>query len=143
MLQSVTDGDRSGRIWNLTDDLFDAYTGGVRLSLFQMHKFGTATRWKPAAYIDVSAGKFQNFEIPKVKDSKNTNAANCLKNPATCAQPPSKEDFIVTRNARMYIEARVVLKYIYLGFDINNGSGKDDVRFIAGVTVTLDKFLKR
>jgi hypothetical protein len=43
----------------------------------------------------------------------------------------------------MYIEARVVLKYIYLGFDINNGSGKDDVRFIAGVTVTLDKFLKR
>lgn len=149
MLQSVTNSDRSARIWNLEDDLYNAYTGGIRLSLFQKHSFENVSRWKPAAYVDFSTGQFQNFETPTVKVReaaeayKQKNAQFCLDSPARCKTLPAKSDYKVTRRFRTYIEARVILKYIYLGLDVNEGSGRDDVRFIGGVTVTLDKFLKR
>jgi len=147
MPQSITDSQRATRIWNLHDDLFEAHTLGVRLSLYKQHEFASSARWRPAAYIDFSRGTFENYETADVKAgltaAEATTARGCLDDPPSCfSKPPSKDLFQTTKGSRSYIEARVMLKYIYLGFDINSGSGRDDVRFIGGVTVTLDKFFK-
>lgn len=152
MPQSITDTQRATRIWNLHDDLFEGHTIGARVSLYQEHKFGTASRWRPAAYIDFSSGQFENYETADV-NVLNPSAVDrelakrCLETPASCfAIAPSKErakELFTTKNGRRtYIEGRIMLKYLYLGFDINSGSGRDDVRFIGGITVTLDKFFK-
>jgi len=146
MFQSVTDAQRAVRIWNLQDDLFDAYMGGLRLTLFQQQKLGentSTTRWRPAAYMDASWGPFQNFETASAKPGLATTAAAniCLATPSSCFENPlSKDAYNIKKKPRTYIEARLMLKYIYLGVDINNGLGRDDTRFIAGVTMTLDRF---
>ncbi len=36
-----------------------------------------------------------------------------------------------------------MLKNLYLGFDINSGKGRDDVRFIGGVTVGLETLFRK
>jgi len=139
MFQSVTDSQRALRVWNITDDLYDAVTVGTRVTLY--HK--EPNSWTPSAYFDVSGGKFQNFETA----AGNTDEAkNCLKSPntASCVTNPLPiSQFDVRREKRLYIESRIFLRFVYLGFDLNNGTGPDDLRFIFGMTVGLDRFLKR
>jgi hypothetical protein len=94
--------------------------------------------------VDVSKGKFENFETAVGK----TDAAKaCLKNPTVCLAsadgiPPST-DYEKQNETRWYIEGRVFLQYLYLGFDLNTGAGPDDLRFIGGLTVKLDSFFRR
>ncbi len=56
--------------------------------------------------------------------------------------PPSSE-FDLVNDRRWYVEGRLFLQYLYLGFDINNGTGPDDMRFIFGLTTKLDTFFSR
>ena len=146
-LQSVTDAQRGVRIWNLQDDLFDAWTIHIaRASLFQRQSVGNAKRWRPAAYIDISRGKFQNFETASAKEGVATvaQARQCLATPSACYVNPLPTDaYDITKSCRTYVELRLLLSYIYFGADINNGHGRDDARFIGGVTVTLDRFFAR
>lgn len=148
MLLSVTDADRSVRLWDIDDDLYGAGMYGARVSLFEKDIVAGDTPrsgWSPAAYIDASWGQFQNFERPS--DSATPAAKECLAKPAECLagsvpRPPEK-DFKVEKPWRMYIEGRLYLQYAYLGFDINNGRGIDDIRFVAGLTMKLDQFFTR
>jgi hypothetical protein len=157
MMQSVTNSDRALRLWNLTDDLYDAQTIGVRLSIFEQVSaagVNSKTQWRPTAYIDFSQGKFQNFETPNAVGPYKA----CLDKPGKCLSDyrsqvagaidlgrttsQLKDDFGVRKNWRTYIEARLYVNYLYVGFDINNGAGRDDVRFIGGVSVSLDRYFK-
>jgi hypothetical protein len=147
MFQSVTDSQRSLRVWNLDDDLYLQHSGGVRLTLFESdQEVGNSARsgWSPAAYLDVSYGQFQNFETA---EGITPEAKTCLENPAECLArkggPPPEKDFLRKKNARLYVEGRVFLQYLYLGFDLNNGSGLDDLRFMGGLTLKLDQFFAR
>lgn len=147
IFQSVTDAQRALRIWNVDDDLYDAHVVGLRLALNE--KSESSGVWMPAAYVDIAGGWFQNFEIvtpcnPTVSNCGATSpdnlayAAKCLAMPAHClASPPSEDAFRTVEKRRLYVEARVFLKPVYVGFDINNGHGYDDVRFSAGVTFEL------
>ena len=135
MLQSVTDQQRAARIWNLRDDLYDAHTFGGRLALYQYEKDKS---WKPAAYIEFSRGRFQNYETATGRTEA---AQKCLNDPRSClAAPPPQSDYIVTKPWRTYIEGRIFLRNVFAGFDINNGNGRDDVRFLAGLYVDFDRF---
>ena len=140
MFQSVTDTQRATRVWNLQDDLYHGYTAGLRLTAYGK---GDNTLKSPVAYFDFSWGQFQNFEKAT---GKTTAANNCLKDPAAClalgSQIPPKSDYAVRVPHRMYSEARIFWNNMYLGFDLNNGDGPDDLRFIFGVTVALNQFLK-
>ena len=71
-------------------------------------------------------------------------AKKCVAKPSDCyAAPPLRSAFDITTPWRTYVEMRVILKYVYLGADINNGEGGDDARFIGGVTVGLDRFFAK
>ena len=75
-------------------------------------------------------------------------AQACLDNPAHCIANPKglpKSDLykVTSQSDRDYVEARLALNYLYMGLDINNGEGRDDLRVIAGVTVGLDRFFRR
>ena len=146
-LQSVTDAQRGVRIWNIQDDLYDAVTIGVfRASLFQQQAVGDGSRWRPAAYIDVSRGKFQNFERAVAVEGLATTqqAKTCLATPSACyADPLPESAYQLEKDWRTYIEMRLLLKNVYLGVDINNGNGRDDARFVGGVTVALDRFFAK
>ena len=138
IFQSVTDEQRTVRIWNVDDDLYDAQVGGLRLALNERSMSGGG--WMPTAYIDISAGKFQNFETA-TPNKKNEHAKMCFKTPRAClSNPPSEDHFTTKKEYRLYVEARVFIKSVYLGFDLNNGHGYDDLRFSAGVTVPLTTF---
>lgn len=136
MFQSVTDAERSLRVWNLDDDLYDSWVVGGRLSLYQSDN----TYWESVAYLDMSWGKFQNFEFPDT-ESLSSEAMACISNPQRCADGHLNEgDFMLRRKPRFYAEGRVTYKSVFLGFDINNGDGRDDLRLLGGYTVELDKF---
>ena len=149
LYQSVSDGQRSTRVWNLEDDLYGSWTAGVRLTLFEKdRKAGDLAQhgWAPAAYIDYSRGHFQNFETAVAVDTLPTSPANvCLRDPAACLATgvPPHDAFRRIRRNRDYVEARVFLQYVYLGLDLNNGPGPDDLRFIGGVSMRLDQFFSR
>lgn len=151
MFQSVTDEQRAWRIWNIDDDLYDAWVVGVRLALNERSE--SSRGWMPTAYIDISRGKFQNFEFARPRwtsekdkcSMENTNgrtcAKMCLEMPLKCiTNPPPEDAFITEKKCRTYIEGRIFFKSIYLGFDLNNGDGYDDLRFSAGVTFKLNTF---
>ena len=64
--------------------------------------------------------------------------------PFTCLNnPPPEDDFNTEIKPRLYIEGRVFIKSIYLGFDLNNGDGYDDLQLSAGVTFPLSTFFPR
>lgn len=131
-MQSVTDSQKAVRIWNPTDDLYDSVTAGGRIALMDGKK-------DYIAYLDVSWGKFQNFE--HVELGKTDLAKEYSKNPTdTNKAKLTKADFLVTKPGRLAIEGRLrfpPLKAVYVGVDINNGSGRDDMRFLGGVTFDL------
>ena len=133
-LQSVTDAQRTLRVWNIADDLYDAWTTGLRFTLYGRRD---SSRWMPSAYLDISRGKFQNFEFPS--GSATSDARGCLAIPRECLAkgPPAKDQFGLQKRWRWYIEGRVFFQRLYLGFDINNGHGRDDLRFSAGYTIPL------
>ncbi|MCC7053854.1 MAG: hypothetical protein IT355_11350 [Gemmatimonadaceae bacterium] len=149
IFQSVSDGQRSARVWNLEDDLFGSWAVGGRLTLFEKdRKAGDLAQhgWAPAAYVDYSYGQFQNFETATARDTSASSAATvCLRDPATCLATgvPPQSAFVRGEKWRHYIEARIFLQYVYLGLDLNNGSGPDDLRFIGGVSMRLDQFFSR
>ncbi len=146
--QSVTDSNRATRVWNLDDDLYHAITAGGRLLLYQKNRLvGDNVRegWSPVAYVDFSWGQFQNFETAEAKDDDEA-AKKCLEAPAVCLAgklPPEEAFKVDSSKKRLSIEARLMLQFVYLGLDINNGDGGDDLRFIAGLTVKLDRFMRR
>ena len=101
ILQSVTDVQRTLRIWNIDDDLYDAWTAGLRLTLNQRSE--RSPIWMPTAYVDVSMGRFQNYEF--VRECRITDggecpgnendwllAENCLSAPFDCLTDPPRED---------------------------------------------------
>ena len=142
MFQSVTDDQRTLRIWNIDDDLYSAHVFGGRLALNQ-ETSGSDPDWTPTAYVDISAGWFQNFETAKAKvgHDDHQRATECLRTPTDClVSPPAEDSFNVDTNARLYVEGRIFFKYLFLGFDLNNGAGFDDLRLMAGVTVPLSTF---
>ena len=142
MFQSITDDQRTVRIWNIDDDLYSAHIVGGRLALNQKTS-GSDPDWTPTAYLDISAGWFQNFEIAKARvgHGDHKRARKCLEMPADClTSPPAEDSFTVEKNVRLYIEGRIFFKYLFLGFDLNNGAGYDDLRLMAGVTVPLSTF---
>lgn len=147
MFQSVTDSQRQVRLWDIDNDLFKLRSLGLRLTLYQRGQaVGESVRdgWASAAYIDVSRGTFENFQTAT---GKTPEAITCLADPPAClvrpgGVPPSA-DFEKHEKMRWYIEGRVFLRYLYLGFDLNTGNGPDDLRFIAGLTVKLDQFVTR
>ena len=141
MFQSVTSTQRTLRVWNIDDDLYDARTAGFRLTLHERRR--TARSWMPVAYIDASVGWFQNFEVVKpVSDD----ARDCLAEPSACLEKgdlrPAEEEFRPDQKARLYVEGRMFVDPFYIGFDLNNGEGLDDLRFSAGVTFDLKRFFE-
>lgn len=138
ILQSVTDSQRAARIWNLQDDLYDAFTMGGRLTLYQQDKLNA---WKPSAYVEMAGGKFQNYETAVGKTDA---ATTCIAKPNDClAKPVPIDQYTLTKPWRLYIEGRLFLKNVFVGFDINNGHGKDDVRFLAGLYLDFDRFFAK
>jgi hypothetical protein len=104
-------------------------------------------------YIDVSRGKFENYETPI---GVTANGKACLANLGSCAvlgatAPASGpallkvlgSDFGSSRPYRTYIESRLYLKGFHFGFEVNNGSGIDDMRFLFGTTFDLTKLFAR
>lgn len=146
-LQSVTDSQRALRMWDIDNDVFKQWALGGRVTLFERDGYvadSPRRGWAPAAYVDVSFGKFENFETAQ----GNTDAAKaCLRNPGAClvqaSGVPDEKQFDIANDTRTYMEGRVFLQYLYLGFDLNTGRGPDDLRFIAGLTVKLDRFITR
>ncbi|HKW03517.1 MAG TPA: hypothetical protein VJN96_27070 [Vicinamibacterales bacterium] len=138
MLQSITAPEQTLRIWDLTDDSFNAWTIGVRGSVLQ--KTRDKSHWEHAAYVDLSWGKFQNYETA----TGNTDAAKrCLLNPTSClARPEPVTAYTLVNNWRTYIQARVVLGFLYAGFDFNLGEGRDDTKFMIGGTIALSQLSK-
>ena len=140
IFQSVTATQRTRRVWNIDDDLYDAHTVGVRLTLRE--RSGNARRWMPVAYIDVSHGKFQNLEsVTGVTED----ATNCLMSPGMCLERglPPEDAFHTEEEDRLYVEARMFIDPLYFGFDLNNGAGLDDFRIYVGVTVGLNTLFAR
>jgi hypothetical protein len=151
--QSVTDSYRAVRVWNFDDDLFDNETGGVRLILYKGPSkagFVPAREWMPTAYLEFSLGQFQNFETATAKAGPDQEVvADCLAQPARClanglpsGDPKTLYDLHSQKN-RIYIEGRLALNYLYLGFDINNGDGGDDLRVIGGLTFDIQQLFRR
>ena len=141
MFQTVTDAQRNRRVWNAEDDLYDAHTIGMRFSLYSRPEDSpTSWGWTPTAYIDFTSGLFENFELVRGDSDA---VRECLANPALClgSGAPPIADFSVKQKWRTYIEGRVFIQSIYLGFDLNNGEGPDDMRFMAGFTLDLSRFL--
>ena len=85
--QSVTDEQRALRVWNLEDDLYDHWTLGARLTLYQKRD----KDWFPAAYMMYGRGSFQNFEYPL--EDEDSEVINCLSDPVMCHSPPPKKAF--------------------------------------------------
>lgn len=141
MFQSVTSTQRTLRVWNIDDDLYDARTAGVRLTLHERRR--TARSWMPVAYIDASIGWFQNFEVVSAGSD---DASDCLAKPSACLKKgnlrPGEEDFHTSQKPRLYVEGRMFIDPFYIGFDLNNGKGLDDLRFSAGVTFDLNRFFE-
>ena len=139
VFQSVTDAQRALRIWNIDDDLYDAHALGLRLALYE--KSHTARSWLPAAYVDVSVGWFQNFELVSGHTDR---ATSCLSMPFQCLEDRVPEaEFHPVKKPRLYIEGRLFVRAMYLGFDLNNGDGYDDLRFSAGMTFKLETLFSR
>lgn len=143
--QSVTDSQRAVRIWNLQDDLYDSQSLGGRLALFKRtdQAAGSTRRpWVPAAFVDVTWGHFQNFDVARGRGEK---AQACITSPAPCIAKPDPDLTYDIDKAwrRLNIEARMYLDYVYLGLELNNGKGGDDLRVIAGLSMSLDKVLRR
>ncbi len=143
VLQSITGSEKALRIWDV-DDIYSAYTFGGRFSLMDKAKRNT---WSPVFYVDVSYGKFENYEIAT---PLTPNAMKCARDIQKCRTMPTKrrgpplismieeKDFTRKRPWRTYIESRLYLKGIHFGFDLNNGEGIDDLRFIFGVSRNLE-----
>lgn len=138
MLQTITQPEQALRIWDLTDDTFNAWTIGARASVLQKTK--DKSHWEHAAYVDFSWGKFQNYETA----TGNTDAAKrCLLNPTSClVRPEPLSGYTLVNNWRTYIQARVTLGLLYVGFDFNLGEGRDDTKFMIGGTIALSQFSK-
>ena len=138
MLQTVTDPEPALRIWDLTDDTLNAWTIGARASVLKKTK--DHSHWEHAAYVDFSWGKFENYETA----TGNTIAAQrCLSNPTSCiTRPEPVTAYTLVSNWRTYIQARVVLGFLYAGFDFNLGQGLDDTKFMIGGTIALSQFGK-
>jgi hypothetical protein len=136
MLQTITAPEQALRIWDLTDDTFNAWTIGARASVLQKTK--DKSHWEHAAYVDLSWGKFQNYETA----TGNTDAAKrCLLSPTSClAHPELLTSYTLVSNWRTYIQARVILGFLYAGFDINLGDSRDDTKFMIGGTIALSQF---
>jgi hypothetical protein len=136
MLQTITNPEQSLRIWDLTDDTFNVWTFGARASVLKKTKDGS--HWEHAAYVDLSWGRFQNYETA----TGNTLAAQrCLANPTSClAHPEPLTSYTIVSDVRTYIQARVVLGLLYAGFDFNLGNGLDDTKFVIGGTIALSQF---
>ena len=132
--QSVTDEQRALRVWNLEDDLYDHWTLGARLTLYQKRD----KDWFPAAYMMYGRGSFQNFEYPL--EDEDSEVINCLSDPVMCHSPPPKKAFKLGRSGgRNYFELRILMASIYIGVNINNGEGRDDMRLMVGASVGLDR----
>lgn len=144
IVQSITEGERTSRFWDPDDDIYTAYTHGVRLSLNSVTE-GPTGHSRPVFYIDVSRGTFENYETPT--GATDTGRA-CLSSLAKCAvlgntQPGSllvnAKDFAASRKYRTFIESRLYLSGFHFGFDVNNGEGIDDMRFLFGGTFDIKK----
>ena len=129
--QSVTQKEQQARLWKPADTLFDQEAVGVRFGLFE--KLGldensqveTIPRIK--AYLDIMAGKFQNFEIATYRGPLEKDGS------IPAAAKPS--DFKVRQDWRLKMEGRLTLvDRLYVGLDLNNGRGRDDMRFLLGIT---------
>ena len=127
---SVTDEQKVRRPWNPTDDLYDSNGFGVRATLYQKDE----GNWRPAAYVAAYAASFQSFEIPTGLTER---ARNCLERAEACDPAPGADEFETDRRRRAYVEGRLLLRSLYLGFNLNNGQGRDDLRFFAGFTISL------
>lgn len=136
MLQTITAPEQALRIWDLTDDTFAAWTIGARASVLRKTK--DKSHWEHAAYVDLSWGKFENYETA----TGNTDAAKrCLLTPTSCiARPEPVTAYTLVNNWRTYIQARIVLGALYAGFDFNLGEGRDDTKFMIGGTIALSQF---
>ena len=147
VLQSITDSEKALRIWDV-DDLYMGYSIGGRFSLLGKRKRGA---WAPVFYVDVSRGKFENFEMATPKTH---HAKKCAEDVQECRSEPSddgsplihrigEEDFDLIRPSRTYIESRLYLRGFHFGFDLNNGTGHDGLRFIFGVSANLGELFAR
>ena len=144
IVDSIADAQRSRRVWDFDDDLYTAWTVGVRLALYGTKDYRRG--WIPSAHLDVSWGSFESFRIPT--GGASDAARECLKRPDVClgsGRLPSANEFSYSNhvNGRWYIEGRMFLKPLYFGFDINNGAGPDDMRFSAGVAMNVSDYFTR
>ena len=136
MLQTVSDPEQALRIWDLTDGTLNAWTLGARASVLKKTK--DHSHWEHAAYVDFSWGKFENYETAT---GNNLAAQRCLVNPTPCiTRPEPVTSYTLVSNWRTYIQARVVLGFLYAGFDFNLGQGFDDTKFMIGGTIALSQF---
>jgi len=135
---NVKAGQRQQRVWDLDEDLFGSgLIGGRRTLWHQSRKPGEGASWAPGAYIDAGIGRFESFEIASGLTSA---ARDCLAARSIClaGAVPAQKEFATRRTDRFYAEARLLLKNLYLGIDINNGAGRDDMRFIGGFTMKVE-----
>jgi hypothetical protein len=97
----------------------------------------------PTAYIEGGWGSFENFEQAEPISDRAKMCLTSLEAFTECvANPPPSSDFRTKERKRNYLEGRLYLSAFHVGFEINNGSGVDDMRFFAGVAFDPSKFLK-
>ena len=128
--QSVTEKQQSARVWNRDDDLFDAWTVGGRIAWVRSNTKHRET----LAYSDFTWGHFQNFEtvVATTDAGKKYQKAPTAEN----AIGLTAGDFSVSQERRFAIESRLHIPQataVYVGFDLNNGKGRDDLRFLFGI----------
>ena len=115
ILQRVSDTQRTRRVWNADDDLYDAHTFGGRITLYERAQ--GAARWMPAAYFDISVGWFQSFETVTVSENETITPEErlrvdaCLQAPFECLakQLPPEDHFAISKKKRVYVEGRVFI----------------------------------
>ena len=148
ILESITDAQRNLRVWDIDDDLYNAWALGLRVSLYGRGQ--EQNGWTPSAYLDIARGKFESFKVPSGYNPAGdiAVATDCIEDPPGCIAAgrfPDTSDFTYYGDVdlRWYVEGRIFLRSLYFGLDVNAGAGPDDMRFSTGIALDVSAYFAR
>jgi hypothetical protein len=114
------------------DDLYNFHAYGFRLGQFRANSENPTpqTVW----YLDLTAGHWENFELCSTTYKDESGADQLKRSTCTEATTASGTPYRRYRPLRYGFEGRLKVPAmpLFMGFDINAGSGPDDVRFLFG-----------
>ena len=125
--QTITGGLTTGESARFGgDDLFNSFATGVRFGHYSFEPTASQDLSPELhSYLDITAGKWENFE-------------RCTTPAASAGSTPSltcKKDIRLGAEGRLKIPATP----FQVGFDLNTGEGRDDLRFLLGVKFDIGK----